>query len=74
MPKHQTTPATEPAIANPSPPKISIVIPTLNEAENLAILICDIMETVAGKLDPEIIIADGDSNDGTQQIVESLAA
>jgi rSAM/selenodomain-associated transferase 2 len=50
-------------------PQISIIIPTLNEAEQLPSLLHDLKKQQAVSL--EIIIADGGSGDGTQAVAES---
>lgn len=46
--------------SSPCPPRVSLVIPTLNEAENLACL----LPTIGGIVD-ELVIVDGRSTDGT---------
>ena len=58
----------------PAAPHLSIVVPVLNEEENIASLHEEIVETCeqAG-YSYEIIIVDDGSSDGTQQVVESLA-
>ena len=45
--------------------KISIIIPTYNESENLPILLSD-LSTITGKV--EVIIADCNSEDKTRDI------
>lgn len=50
----------------------SIVIPTLNEKENILLLLGE-LET-CGLKDFEIIVVDGDSADGTSEAVEKYAA
>lgn len=56
---------------SPIPPDdILIVIPTLNEARTVAACI----RAVAHRPDADIVVADGGSRDGTQQIVEGLRA
>lgn len=51
---------------------VSIIVPTRNEVENVAPLVAQII--AAGVAFHEIIFVDGDSNDGTQDKVRSLAA
>ena len=56
-------------------PDIALVIPVLNERENLKPLIASLREvTQALNLDAEIIIADGGSKDGSQEIARKLGA
>ncbi len=50
---------------------VSLVIPTYNERDNIAILIPEISQSLAG-YEYEIIIVDDDSRDGTADVVESL--
>ena len=47
---------------------ISIIIPTLNECENLRLLLADLTQQ---KMEKEIIVVDGGSTDGTQDIAKS---
>ena len=56
-------------------PDISIVIPALNERENLELLLPLLSEVVATlNLKSEIIIADGGSGDGTAEFAERQGA
>lgn len=50
--------------------KISVVMPTYNEKENIEALILAVLETVEG--DVEVVVVDDDSPDGTWRIVEAL--
>jgi len=51
--------------------KISIVIPTLKERDNLAILIPQLNQNLSNeRLDFEIIIVDDNSQDGTKELIE----
>lgn len=55
--------------------KISILIPTYNEEENVQLLveaIVDEFKTNLTKYDYEIIFIDNDSNDNTQKLLESI--
>lgn len=52
--------------------KISVVIPTYNERENLPVLVGKLFNTLKG-FDFEIVIVDDDSPDGTWMVAESLA-
>lgn len=53
--------------------KISIIIPTYNEAENIASLI-NYLKQNSKNLDTEIIVSDGGSNDQTQSLAASEGA
>ncbi|SEQ76483.1 TIGR04283 family arsenosugar biosynthesis glycosyltransferase [Neolewinella agarilytica] len=53
-----------------SAPWLSIIIPTLNEAEHLPALL-DVLGSGISPTEIEIIISDGGSRDGTQEIVQS---
>jgi dolichol-phosphate mannosyltransferase len=44
---------------------VSIIVPTLNEAENVDQILGDIVEHVYGRFNFEIIVTDGGSTDGT---------
>ena len=52
--------------------RISIIIPTYNEAENIPIIIGDIEKTIFKKYVGEIIIVDDSSPDGTGDIAKRL--
>lgn len=57
------------------PADIAVVIPALNERENLEILLTSLMEVISGlDLTAEIIIADGGSTDGSQEVGRHLGA
>ena len=58
----------------PGEPELSIVIPALNEAENVGPLVEEIERTVLAAIDAEVIIVDDGSSDGTAQKVLELAA
>src|SRR5688572_21583615 len=53
-------------------PQISIIIPTLNEADNLPLLLPRIAETLRGR-DWEAVIIDDASTDGTAAVSQALA-
>lgn len=53
-------------------PQLSIIIPTLNEAEHLPDLLADL--AAQHDLEAEILIADGGSTDGTLEIADSRGA
>lgn len=53
--------------------KLSIIIPARNEAENLDICICEILEELnKHKIDHEILVIDDGSTDNTAEIVNDL--
>jgi dolichol-phosphate mannosyltransferase len=61
---------------NPSqgPEKFALVIPTLNEAENIPVLLDRVQIALARvDLDYELLIVDDDSRDGTAEIVNTYA-
>lgn len=51
-------------------PSVSIILPTLNEAENVDRVIGEIVANLRGHFEFEIIVADGGSSDGTCEKVE----
>lgn len=55
-----------------APPLLSIIIPTLNEAENLPALLADLNKQQ--NMAVEIIVGDGGSTDATRQIAEQCGA
>ena len=50
----------------PEPPAISVIIPTLNEAES----VCATLESTQAGADVEIIVVDGGSSDGTAELAK----
>jgi len=58
-----------------STPDLSVVIPAMDEKENLDLLLPALHEVTAGlAINAEIIVADGGSSDGTQQAAASRGA
>jgi glycosyltransferase involved in cell wall biosynthesis len=60
-------------MADLAAPEISVVVPARNEANNLAVLIGEIVAALAGR-DAEIIIVDDGSTDDTAALLARLAA
>jgi dolichol-phosphate mannosyltransferase len=54
------------------PPSVSVVVPTLREAENLPLLIPRISEALRGQ-EHEILVVDDDSRDGTVEVCRALS-
>jgi len=50
--------------------KVSVILPTYNERENISELLERIAATLTGTVDHEIIIVDDDSSDGTADVVK----
>ncbi len=55
-------------------PLLSVIVPTLNEADHLAACLRSIRPTLAEDRDLEMIVADGGSSDGTVSIAEQFNA
>ena len=51
----------------PAVPRVSVVIPTLNEAANLPHVLCDLPEDIY-----ELVLVDGNSIDGTVEVAREL--
>jgi dolichol-phosphate mannosyltransferase len=62
-----------PGIEENSSPSLSVVVPTLNEAENLRHLVRR-LDRALGEHPHEILVVDDGSTDGTAEIAEQLAA
>jgi len=57
------------------PPQLAIVIPALNEKENLDLLLPALKEVVGGMgVTAEIVVVDGGSRDGTREASEKRGA
>jgi len=52
--------------------KISVIIPVLNEAENIIKLLQHLLEVSSPKNISEIVIVDGGSSDGSQDIISNF--
>lgn len=53
-------------------PRLSLIVPTLNERDNIPLLAEEVAAALTG-IEYEIIYADSASDDGTQEAVQSLA-
>jgi len=62
--------ASEDGLTSPSPCRISIIIPTLNEVENIA----QTIRGTQGASDVEVIVVDGGSTDKTMKVARSCGA
>jgi dolichol-phosphate mannosyltransferase len=72
----RTEPFASAAIAEPGarPVALSVVVPMLNEAENVVSLVVEIAAALGGRLDAEIVCVDDGSVDGTaEQIRKTMA-
>jgi glycosyltransferase involved in cell wall biosynthesis len=56
---------------NETTPRISIVMPSFNQAEFLTAAVLSVLESAAD--DVELVVADGASTDGTQALLADLA-
>jgi len=54
-------------------PRLSVIVPTYNESQNLTALAARIHQALDG-LDYEIVVVDDDSPDGTAQIAQTLSS
>jgi len=55
-------------------PELSVILPTLREAENLASIVPSIARALRGEgLSHEIIVVDDDSRDGTDRVIAELS-
>ncbi|MFN4242866.1 MAG: polyprenol monophosphomannose synthase [Tepidisphaerales bacterium] len=70
-PPHTAT-APPPAESSPILPRVSVIVPTLREAENLAAL-AERLHAAMGTEPYELVIVDDDSRDGTEEVCQRLA-
>jgi dolichol-phosphate mannosyltransferase len=64
----------EPLAAKPATaPELSVIVPTFNESENIAVLIDRLRATLSG-VAWEVIVVDDDSPDSTAEIVRAIGA
>lgn len=63
------------AVTDRHSPEVSIVIPCLNEAETLELVLQEVQDAITkDRLSAEIIVADNGSKDGSQAIAERMGA
>ena len=62
----------EAGLIQDTPPQLSIIIPTLNEAAHLPALLADLQQQQGLSL--ELIVGDGGSTDATARIADSFGA
>src|SRR3954465_6051632 len=68
----QTVPA---SVRTPAPPKVSVVIPCLNEAENIAEVVGRALTALeASGIPGEVVVADNDSEDGSAELAAQAGA
>jgi len=53
-------------------PELTVVVPTYNEAPNVAALLRRVDGALAGRVDYEVVVVDDNSPDGTADVVRSL--
>jgi glycosyltransferase involved in cell wall biosynthesis len=64
-----------PAVAAGPPPKVSVVIPCLNEAENIEACVRRAVDAMAGaQLDGEVVVCDNNSTDGSGALATAAGA
>lgn len=64
----------EPLLAKPATaPELSVIVPTFNESENIAVLI-DRLRTALSGVAWEVIVVDDDSPDATAEVVRAIGA
>lgn len=68
------SPALPDAAFQAAPPEVSLVIPTLNERENLAPLVEEIADAMHGVARYEIVFVDDGSTDGSAEALQRLMA
>jgi dolichol-phosphate mannosyltransferase len=65
--------AAEPNSQSATAPELSVVVPTFNESENIAVLV-DRLRTALAGIAWEVIVVDDDSPDGTAEVVRAIGA
>src|SRR5262245_66613762 len=58
---------------SPAPPRVSLIVPTYNERDNIVPLLDRVRAALAGRLF-EVLVVDDDSPDRTWQVAEAYAA
>ena len=59
---------------NGNPPAISVVVPVLNEVENVESVVTEVRNALLGRMSYELVIVDDGSVDGTRELLEQMAA
>jgi glycosyltransferase involved in cell wall biosynthesis len=71
----QSTPTVPVAAEDPAGPLVSVVIPCLNEAENIELCVTAALEALAQmKMQGEVVVADNDSDDDSAHLAERAGA
>lgn len=58
---------------SPNPPRVSVIVPTYQEADSLGPLLDRLSGVREGGLELEVLIVDDDSRDGTEEVVRDLS-
>jgi dolichol-phosphate mannosyltransferase len=59
-------------VSPPESPRLTIVVPTFNERDNIAVLVKSIDEVLRGKIAWEVVFVDDNSPDGTAEFAKKL--
>jgi dolichol-phosphate mannosyltransferase len=59
--------------SSPESPRLTIVVPTFNERDNIAMLVKSVDEVLRGKIAWEIVFVDDNSPDGTAEFAKKLS-
>jgi len=61
-------------VTTPSQRKLSVVVPTFNERDNIGVLVQQILDLEWQDVDVEIVVVDDSSTDGTAEVLQELEA
>src|SRR6266576_3893483 len=71
----ESTQPVQASVRTPAPPKVSVVIPCLNEAENIAEVVRRARTALeASGIPGEVVVADNDSEDGSAELAAQAGA